>query len=128
MANILVVDDERDIVALIRFLLEKDGHSVTMAYNGKEALAKLGIDPPAQGKTSPPDLMILDVMMPELDGFTVGKRIADIESLRSLPIVVLTAKGQMRELFGSVHNVKSFLDKPFDPKKLRELVRGLLAG
>lgn len=128
MANILVVDDERDVVALIKFLLEKDGHSVATAFNGKEALAQLGVDPPGSGPAARPDLMILDVMMPEIDGFTAAKRIAAVESLQFLPIIVLTAKGQMRELFGSVKNVKSFLDKPFDPKRLRELVKGLLAG
>lgn len=126
MARILVVDDERDVVTLIKFLLEKDGHQVLEAYNGAEALAKLGVEPKADGAELP-DLVVCDVMMPVLDGFTVSRRLGENPRTRGLPIIVLTAKGQMRDLFESASNVAAYVEKPFDPKKLRELITGVLS-
>lgn len=121
MAKILLADDERDVVTLIKFLLEKDGHSVVEAFNGAQVVALLGIDPPRQGAERP-DMIILDVMMPEVDGYTVARRLLEDDELRSVPVLVLTAKGKMRELFQVCPNVVEYLEKPFDPSKLRELV------
>ena len=67
MARILVVDDERDVATMLKFMLEKDGHVVEAAYDGRQALAAMGIEP-ADAEKPLPDLVILDVMMPELDG------------------------------------------------------------
>ncbi|MBI4424437.1 MAG: response regulator [Elusimicrobia bacterium] len=127
MARILVVDDERDVVTLIKFLLEKDGHEVAEASHGADALAKLGVDPKREG-VQLPDLIIVDVMMPVMDGYTTATRLRDDPSTRSLPLIVLTAKGQTRELFQLAPNVAAHIEKPFDPKNLRELVTGMLAG
>ena len=129
MAHILVVDDERDVVTLIKFLLEKEGHKVSEAHNGGEALAVLGIEPEApRTREELPELIILDVMMPVMDGFTVAKRVNEDKKTRTIPIVVLTAKGQVRDLFDTVPNVATYIEKPFDPKRLREMVAGILAG
>ncbi|PCI40627.1 MAG: two-component system response regulator [Elusimicrobia bacterium] len=125
MPKILVVDDERDVVTLLKFVLEKEGHSVSQAYNGVQALEKLGVDP-VDDKAELPDLIVLDVMMPIMDGHTTARHIADHERTSKVPIVVLTAKGQMRDLFDSIGNVASYLEKPFDPRRLREMVASIL--
>lgn len=126
MAHILVVDDERDIVTLIKFLLEMDGHAVSEAYNGLEALQKLGVEPGGPTPALKPDLIILDVMMPIMDGHTTAGKLAAHEKARLIPLLVLTAKGRTRDLFELSPNVGAYLEKPFDPKTLREIITGLL--
>lgn len=127
MAHIMVVDDERDVVTLITFLLEKDGHKVSAAYNGAEALEQLGVDPPKPGVPLP-DLIVVDVMMPVMDGYTTTTRLRECPATRPIPLVILTAKGQTRELFQMAPNVAAYIEKPFDPKNLRELIAGMLGG
>lgn len=124
MARILVVDDERDVVTLIKFLLEKDGHHINEAYNGAEALEKLGVEPPS-AEVELPDLVILDVMMPVLDGYTAAARLAENPRTRAIPLLVLTAKGEMKDVFQLSPNVASYIEKPFDPKDLRDLIAGM---
>ena len=126
MARILLVDDERDVVTLIKFMLEKDGHMVVAAYDGGEALAKTGVEPRDETAVAP-DLVILDVMMPVLDGYAVCTRLYEEPRTRAIPVIVLTAKGETKDLFHSTPNVAAHIDKPFDPKALRELVSGMLA-
>jgi CheY-like chemotaxis protein len=125
MAKVMVVDDERDVVELLSFVLKKDGYDVIRAYNGREGLEKIGLLPSAEPPVKP-DLMILDIMMPEIDGFTVQNKMAEDETTRSIPIIILTAKGQMRDLFGMARNVTAYIEKPFDPKILREKVKEVL--
>ena len=127
MGNILVVDDESEIVTLLRFLLEKEGHAVAAATNGQDALQALGLEP-ANPAVKLPDLMILDIMMPVMDGFTLNSRLQDFPAAKNLPVIVLTAKGQkMRDLFQSSPNVAAYVQKPFDPKMLRDLIAGILS-
>lgn len=125
MARILLVDDERDVVTLIKFMLEKDGHTVISAYDGAEALAKAGIEPRDETAVIP-DLVILDVMMPVMDGYTVCARLQEDARTKAVPVLVLTAKGAVKEDFMPDCRVTEHLEKPFDPKALRELVAGLL--
>ncbi len=128
MSTIMVVDDEPEIVTLLRFVLEKDGYKVTEACNGAVALERLGIDPPKPGIPLP-DLLILDIMMPVMDGYALNMRLQANDITRSIPILVLTAKGQkMRDLFEMAPNVAAYVQKPFDPKTLRELIAGILTG
>lgn len=127
MADILVVDDERDVVTLIKFLLEKDGHRVAEAYDGSQALERLGVEPPAPEKPLP-DLVVMDVMMPVMDGYTVSRRLDADPRARKVPLVILTAKGQMRDIFQAVPSVAAYVEKPFDPRRLREAVSAALAG
>ncbi|HAH05581.1 MAG TPA: hypothetical protein DCM05_03500 [Elusimicrobia bacterium] len=128
MSTILVVDDEPEIVTLLRFILEKDGHVILEAGNGQVALEQLGVDPPSQAAPKP-DLIILDIMMPIMDGYTLNARLQREEKTRSIPILVLTAKGQkMRDLFEMAPNVAAYVQKPFDPKMLRELIVGIISG
>ena len=127
MARILVVDDERDVVTLIKFLLEKDGHRVSAAYNGREAMEQLGIEPKAaRAKGELPELIVLDVMMPEVDGLTLCLRLVKEDGFKRIPVLVLTAKGQLRDQFEAAGNVASYLEKPFDPKTLRDIISHIL--
>lgn len=119
MAHILVVDDERDVATMLKFMLEKDGHAVRVAHNGVEALDALRQDPL-------PELMILDVMMPELDGYGVCSRMYADPRTKAVPVLMLTAKGGMRDLHDRTPNVAAHVDKPFDPRVLRDLVGGML--
>ena len=126
MARILLVDDERDVVTLIKFMLEKDGHTVVPAYDGAEALAKAGLEPRDETAVTP-ELVILDVMMPVMDGYSVYQRLREDERTRAVPVVVLTAKGDGASARLSADGgPATLLEKPFDPKTLRELVAGLL--
>jgi len=124
---ILIVDDEPEIVTLLRFVLEKDGYTILDASNGVMALERLGVDPPSPQKPVP-DLIILDIMMPIMDGYALNNRLQKEPRTRGIPILVLTAKGQkMRELFEMAPNVAAYVQKPFDPKMLRELIAGILS-
>lgn len=127
-AHVMIVDDEPEIVTLLRFVLEKEGYSVSDAGNGQEALQRLGMDPP-NAEASQPDLIILDIMMPIMDGYTLNMRLQKNDRTRTIPILVLTAKGQkMRDLFEMAPNVAAYVQKPFDPKMLRELIAGIIAA
>ena len=119
MPRVLVVDDEKDVVELVKFLLERDGHQVLEAFNGREALEKANAESP--------DLIILDIMMPEMDGYTVNARLTENDATRRIPVIILTAKGQMRDVFQMASNVAFYMEKPFDPKYLREKINEVLA-
>ena len=124
--TIMVVDDEPEIVTLLRFILEKEGYQVTEANNGQIALDRLGVE---SGKLSLPDLMILDIMMPVMDGYALNMKLQSDPRTKGIPILVLTAKGQkMRDLFEMAPNVAAYVQKPFDPKMLRELIAGILSS
>lgn len=119
MAKILVVDDDRSIVEILQFLLKKEGHSISIARDGKAALDMAHQDRP--------DLIVLDVMMPEMDGFTVSGLLFKDPGLRSVPILILTARGNAREIFDLVPNVSLYMEKPFEPETLLQNVRKLLS-
>lgn len=128
MASIMVVDDEPEIVTLLRFVLEADGHVVGSAIHGVDALEKLGVEP-AKAELPLPDLIVLDIMMPVMDGYQLNQRLQSAPRTAGIPILVLTAKGQkMRDLFEMAPNVAAYVQKPFDPKMLRELISGILTS
>lgn len=127
MARILVVDDERDVATMLKFMLEKDGHVVETAHDGRAALAALGVEP-ADGARPLPDLVILDVMMPQLDGPAVCARMFEDARTKPVPVLMLTAKGAMRDLHAVTPNVAAHVDKPFDPRALRDLIAGMMGG
>ena len=127
MSKIMVVDDEKNVVELLSFIFTKQGHQVIEANNGTEALEKVGIlPPPTLAGAVIPDVMILDIMMPGIDGYTVQTKMLENESTKNVPIVILTAKGQMKDLFGMAANVAAYIEKPFDPKILQEKVNEIL--
>jgi CheY-like chemotaxis protein len=126
VAKILIVDDEPSVVMLMRLILEKSGHQITEAYNGQEALKALGVEPDDQNVPLP-DLILLDVMMPIVDGYTVAISLKNFPRTAKIPIIVITAKGDMRHLFEQMPSVAAFFGKPFDPKTLKETVEKALA-
>lgn len=127
MANILVVDDEKEIVMLMKIILERAGHKVTSAGNGEIALQALGVDP-ADSDVALPDLVVLDLMMPIVDGFTVAVTLRDEPRTAKLPLLIVTAKTDMRDRFAEVPAVAGFFVKPFNPKQLVETIASLLPG
>lgn len=120
MANILVTDDDQDVRELVAFVLQKDGHNVTKAQDGQGCLEHVSLEKP--------DLIVLDVMMPVMDGYTVFTKLAENDDTRGIPILVLTAKGAMQDVFQQSSNVKGYVAKPFDPETLRDKVRKILTS
>jgi CheY-like chemotaxis protein len=121
MAKILVVDDELTVVMLMRFVLEKSGHVVSEAHNGLEALEALGVKP-ENGAADLPDVIVLDVMMPIMDGLSTAQALCGHPRASKVPILVVTAKGDLRPLFEAMPQVAGFFQKPFDPGLLRDAV------
>ncbi len=114
--KILVCDDERHIVRLIQVNLERQGYTVTTAFDGKEGLEKI--------RTEKPDLVVLDVMMPYMDGFEVLKTIRREPETESLPVIMLTAKAQDKDVFEGYHyGADMYLTKPFNPMELVAFVK-----
>ena len=126
MASILAVDDERDIVDLVTFTLQKQGHRVSQANSGAQALEMLGIEP-AKADALRPDVIVLDIMMPAISGYTVASRLLENPRTSSIPIIFLTAKEQVLEVAQMSPNVKEYIVKPFDPGILRETIAQVLA-
>jgi two-component system alkaline phosphatase synthesis response regulator PhoP len=118
MARILIVDDDQSIVQMLQFILNKEGHALSIARDGKAGLA--------MARADRPDLIILDVMMPEMDGFTVSGELFGDPDMRDVPIMILTAKGHSRDIFSLVPNVKLYMDKPFDPPDFVTALRTLV--
>ncbi len=114
--RILVVDDERRMVGFIRLNLEQDGFEVVEAYNGTEALERL--------RDSLPDLILLDVMMPDIDGFEVLRTIREVSQV---PVIMLTAKGEEDDkVKGLELGADDYITKPFSPRELVSRVRAVL--
>ncbi|MGN0999526.1 MAG: response regulator transcription factor [Faecousia sp.] len=108
MANILIVDDEADIISLIARFAEHEGHTVTAAANGKEALRLC--------ERNHYDVIVMDIMMPEMDGFSACK---EIRSRMDVPIIMLSALGQEYDkLMGFELGIDDYVVKPFSPKEL----------
>ena len=121
MANkIMVVDDEPDVVDLVKLVLESDGFSVVTAYSGKEALEKI------DGEM--PDLVLLDIMMPQMDGWEVYSRIRANPNTKNIPVAMLTAKSQSIDKMIGLHVVKvdDYITKPFGRSELLERVKRIL--
>ena len=114
-----------DVVYLIKVLMEREKLEVLEAYNGLEAYNKLTSKEP--GRVIP-DAIILDIMMPEMDGYTFQSKLQEIEDLSHIPIVILTAKGQMKDLFELSSNIFAFVEKPFEPKNLVKIVKDAIAA
>jgi two-component system, OmpR family, alkaline phosphatase synthesis response regulator PhoP len=114
--KILAVDDERHIVRLVEVNLQRAGYEVVTAYDGREALEKV--------KAENPDLVVLDVMMPYMDGFEVLKNLKADPATAEIPVIMLTAKAQDADVFrGWQSGVDCYLTKPFNPMELLTFVK-----
>jgi len=119
--KILVCDDERNIVRLIQVNLERMGHEVVSAFDGREALEKVA--------TEKPELILLDVMMPYVDGIEVLKSIRKNPETAKIPVIMLTVKAQQGDdLKGLAAGANMYMTKPFNPIDLQEfLEKGCLS-
>jgi DNA-binding response OmpR family regulator len=114
--RILVVDDEERMVRFIRLNLEHDGFQVTEAFNGTQAIKKI--------RSNLPDLILLDIMLPDVDGFEVLRMIREISSV---PVIMLTAKGEEEDrVRGLEMGADDYVTKPFSPRELVSRVRAVL--
>lgn len=119
--RILVADDEPNIVLSLEFLMSRAGYRVEVVDNGDDALARALADPP--------DLLLLDVMLPRLSGYDVCQRLRASPQCRDLPILMLSAKGREAEIAkGLALGATSYLTKPFAMQDLLAEVRRLLGA
>lgn len=109
--TILVIDDEPGIIEIVEANLEGDGFKVVSASNGKEGLEKL--------KSEKPELVVLDVMMPEMDGWEVLRRIEQDDEVAGIPVIMLTAKAADEDyIHGLEEGAVEYITKPFYPQEL----------
>lgn len=117
--KILVVDDEEDILELVRFNLDKEGFKVTCSASGEDALVK--------ARRESYDLIILDLMLPGIDGLEVTRKLKDNADTRGVPIVMLTAKGEEPDVVAGLElGADDYITKPFSPRILVARVRAVL--
>jgi len=116
MQKILVVDDERPIAEILKYNLEKEGYQVILAHDGEEALSRAINDSP--------DLVILDIMLPKKDGFTVCR---EVRALREVPIIMLTAKEtEFDKVLGLELGADDYVTKPFGAREVLARVKAIL--
>ena len=122
--RILVVDDEPDFCSIVQGQLEKEGYTVELAYNGVEGLEKI--------RSNPPDAVVLDVMMPEKDGYEVCKELKADEATADIPVVLLTAVAshvtstRYSHADGMGTEADDYIAKPASAEEICESIRGLL--
>jgi two-component system alkaline phosphatase synthesis response regulator PhoP len=119
MSRILVVDDDREIVRLVRSYLERAGYQVVTAYNGETALHTL--------RRERPDLLVLDLMLPDRDGWDLTRLIRTDDTLADIPIIMLTARVEDSDkIVGLEIGADDYITKPFNPREVVARVRALL--
>ena len=117
--RILIADDDAFIRRPLEWILSQEGFEPEMASDGDECMETL--------RSSPPDLLILDVMMPGLDGFEVCRRMMDDPKLRQIPVVLLSARGREHDRErGMALGAAEYMTKPYSPTDLMQRIRGLL--
>lgn len=117
--KVLIVDDEPNIVISVEFLMRREGFEVLVARDGEEGLARI--------QAARPDLVVLDVMMPKLDGFEVCKAVRADPTLAKVRILMLTAKGRAAEISkGLALGADAYIPKPFATRELVAKVKELL--
>jgi DNA-binding response OmpR family regulator len=118
--KILLVDDEIDLVETVRFPLEMEGYQVLVSYNGEDALN--------QARKENPDLILLDLMLPKLDGYKVCRLLKFDERYKHIPILMLTAKTQEKDkVLGLETGADEYITKPFEMDYLMEKVKAYLS-
>ena len=118
--KIVLAEDEPQIARLIEFKLKKEGYDVTWRENGEEALQAI--------KAEKPNLILLDVMMPVMDGYEVLRRLKEDENLKSIPVIMLTARAQEKDVVKGIDmGAEDYITKPFHPAELLARVKRILA-
>ena len=109
--RILVIEDEKNISHLLKAILEKRGFEVLQAFDGKEGIEA--------SKKEKPDLIILDVMMPSMDGFEVAVRLKKLKETGSIPIIMLSSAAQIKDRIRGIESgAAAYITKPFDKNEL----------
>lgn len=117
--HILVVEDEEDILELLRYNLNKEGYGVTGVLSGEEALRA--------ARSTPPNLIVLDLMLPGMDGLTVCRELKMDAKTREVPIIILTAKGEEADIVAGLElGADDYVIKPFSPRVLLARLRAVL--
>ncbi|TET43677.1 response regulator [Candidatus Aerophobetes bacterium] len=117
--RIVLAEDEPQIAKLVEFKLKKEGYQVTWKENGEEALEAI--------KRERPDLILLDIMMPVMDGYEVLRQIKEDEKLRDIPVIMLTARAQERDVVKGIDSgAEDYITKPFHPAELLVRVKRIL--
>ncbi|MDQ4057966.1 MAG: response regulator [Actinomycetota bacterium] len=117
--RILICDDDPVILRLLQVNLELEGYEVLLAHDGEEAFK--------QASDQVPDLVILDIMMPRMDGYQAVEALKGNHATAGIPVVFLSAKAQQSDIDrGLDHGVSDYLTKPFDPGELLEVVQRLI--
>ena len=117
--KILLIEDDRDIVELVRYNLEKEGFQMTAVSDGASGLAQI--------RKSAPDLLLLDLMLPKLSGLEICKEVRRDETLNRLPVLILTARGEEADrVVGLELGADDYVTKPFSPRELVARVKALL--
>jgi two-component system phosphate regulon response regulator PhoB len=117
--RILVVDDEEDILELVRYHLAREGYQLAMAETGEDAMKKVKLDPF--------DLILLDLMLPGLDGLEVAKALKNDTRTKTIPIIMLTAKGEDADVVAGLElGADDYITKPFSPRVLSARVKAVL--
>lgn len=115
--KILIVEDTEELAQLIQMILNPRGYETTWVSNGSKALAA--------AKEIDPSLILLDVMLPGSDGYSVQNSLLEDEQTRTIPVVVMTSKPRMEELFKDASNVAGFIQKPFNVKDFIAMVEAV---
>ena len=117
--KILIVEDNLDILKLVTFSLEKSGYEVLTAVNGKEGLEKATNDMP--------DIILLDLMMPFMDGAEMLERLKEIPDMKDVPVIILTARCEQQDITAiRAYGVSDYVIKPFSPAELMEKIENTL--
>lgn len=118
--KIVCIEDDPEMIDLVKLILTRKGYDVTGATNGPDGLTQI--------KTIKPDLVLLDLMMPDMDGWEVFKRMRDDDDMKSIPVIVVTAKAQSIDKVLGLHiaKVDDYITKPFGPSELLSSVLRVL--
>lgn len=117
--RILLVDDEKDLVEIMKFRLEANNYTVICAFDGQEALEK--------AKNENPDLIILDLMLPKIDGYKICRMLKFDEKYKKIPIVMFTARAQEADRkLGEEVGADAYITKPFDLQVLLDKIKELI--
>jgi PleD family two-component response regulator len=114
--KVLVADDDKNIINIIRYSIDSDQFEVIEATNGKEALGMVF--------ARSPDILILDIMMPEMDGYMVCEELKEHDSTKNLPIIILSAKASVDDKLKAIGlGIDDYMVKPFDPRELEARIK-----
>ena len=120
--NVLYIEDDSEMIDLVSLIIGRRGYEVVGAHGGRE-----GLDLAQQ---SPPDLILLDLMMPDLDGWDVYKQLKANESTQNVPVIIITAKSQAIDRVLGLHiaKVDDYISKPFRPQELLDSIEKILSA